>query len=212
MGPTGCGRLRFINGAHGVAIAADPDAHYLYHARFAYRIPTVGVDGGEVTVRYPRTRGCDWLGFRAERPAEVMLNARIPWSVEIHGGATRIAADLRGLRLRTIDVDGGASRLEVTLPAPEGTVVVAIAGGASNVAILRPEGVAARLRVDGGVTHLRFDEKRIGAAGGELDLRNSDYDHAKNRYEVSIVGGASNVSVCATDRPGVEPCEDRRGT
>jgi hypothetical protein len=206
IGATKSGRLRFTNGAHEAVICADPDVWGLYRAHFSDRMPTVSVDGGDVTVSYPRRRGCYWPDYWAGHHAEVTLNTRIPWSVEIHGGAIRIAADLRKLRLRALDIDGGTGRLEVLLPTPDGPVVVAIAGGASNVAILRPEGVATRLRVGGGVTHLRLDERHIGAAGGELDLRAGDYDHAIDRYEVSIMGGANNVSVCAPDKPGVEPC------
>jgi hypothetical protein len=211
IGATKSGRLRFTNGANEAVICADPEVRGLYRARFADRVPTVSVDGGDVTVSYPRMRGCYWPGSRVERPAEVTLNARIPWSLEIHGGATRIAADLSGLRLRALDIDGGAGRLAVLLPAPDGPVVVVIAGGASNVAILRPEGVATRLRVGGGVTHMRLDERYIGAAGGELDLRTGDYDHATERYEVSIMGGANNVSVCASERTGIKPCAGWRG-
>jgi len=40
------------------------------------------------------------------------------------------------------------------LPVPSGIVTMVILGGASNVAIRCPEGVAARLRVDGGATNL----------------------------------------------------------
>jgi hypothetical protein len=93
-------------------------------------------------------------------------------------------------------VAGGASRLEVVLPAPSGIVTVVIFGGASNVAIRRSEGVAARLRVDGGATNLTFDDRHIGAAGGELDLQSSgDYNGAADRYDIAVTGGANNLSI-----------------
>lgn len=152
-----------------------------------------------MTIRFP---DCDWLNLRSERPAEVELNARIPWDVEIRGGASRLAADLRELRLGSLSLDGGASRLEVVLPAPSGAVAVVILGGASNVAILRPNGVAARLRVGGGATNLQFDERHIGAAGRELDLRDRDYDSAVDRYDVAFTGGANNVSIGNSSMPG----------
>ena len=91
---------------------------------------------------------------RSERLAEVELNARIPWDVEISGGASRLVADLRGLRLGSLKVDGGASRLEVVLPAPSGTVAVVILGGASNVAIRRPERGRRAAPRSGGATNL----------------------------------------------------------
>jgi hypothetical protein len=158
-------------------------------------MPTVGVQAGIVTIRYPRVPSCDWLNDRSERPAEIELNASIPWDVKVRGGASRLLADLRGLRLGSLSVDGGASRLEVVLPASSGIVAVVILGGASNVAIRRPAGVAVRLRLDGGATNLRFDEKHIGAAGGELDLESRDYSGATDRYDIAITGGANNLSI-----------------
>ena len=195
LGLSRSGRLRFTNGAHRIAIRADLHLRGLYRARFGDRMPIVGVHRGIVTIRYPRVPSCDWLNDRSERLAEVELSARIPWDVEVRGGASRLLADLRGLRLGSLSVDGGAGRLEVVLPAPPDIVSVVILGGASNVAIRRPEGVAARLRVDGGATNLTFDDRHIGAAGGELDLRSGDYGGATDRYDIAVTGGANNLSI-----------------
>ena len=195
LGLSRSGRLRFTNGAHRIAIRADLHLRGLYRARFGDRMPIVGVHRGVVTIRYPRVPSCDWLNDRSERLAEVELSARIPWDVEVRGGASRLLADLRGLRLGSLSVDGGAGRLEVVLPAPPDIVSVVILGGASNVAIRRPEGVAARLRVDGGATNLTFDDRHIGAAGGELDLRSGDYGGATDRYDIAVTGGANNLSI-----------------
>jgi hypothetical protein len=195
LGSSTSGRLRFTNGAHRVIIRADLHLRGLYRARFGDRMPTVGVQGGIVTIRYLRVPFCDWLNHRSERPAEVALNARIPWDIEVRGGASRLVADLRELRLGSFSLDGGASHLEVVLPTPTGTVAVVILGGASNVAISRPNGVAARLRVGGGATLLKFDDRRIGAAGSELHLPDRDYDGAADRYDITITGGANNVSI-----------------
>ena len=176
LGSSKNGRLRFRNGAHRIVIRADSHLQGLYRASFGDRMPTVGVQSGIVTILYPRIPVDDWLNRRSERLAGVELNARIPWDIEIRGGASRLVADLRGLRLGALSVDGGASRLEVVLPAPSGTVVVVVLGGASNVAIQRPKGIAARLRVRGGATKLKFDDRRIGASGGELDLQSWNYE------------------------------------
>ena len=195
LGLSRSGRLRFTNGAHRIAIRADLHLRGLYRARFGDRMPIVGVHRGIVTIRYPRVPSCDWLNDRSERLAEVELSARIPWDVEVRRGASRLLADLRGLRLGSLSVDGGACRLEVVLPAPPGIGTVVILGGASNVAIRRPEGVAARLRVDGGATNLTFDDRHIGAAGGELDLQSGDYGGATDRYDIAVTGGVNNLSV-----------------
>jgi hypothetical protein len=195
LGSSRNGRLRFTNGTHGVIIRADLHLRGLYRASFGDRMPMVETQGGIVTIRRPTVPFCDWLNHRSERPAEVALNARVPWDVEIRGGASRLVADLRGLRLGSFSLEGGVSRLEVVLPAPSGTVAVVILGGASKVAIRRPEGVAARLRVDGGATLLKFDDRHIGASGGALDLPDRDYESVVDRYDITITGGTNNVSI-----------------
>ena len=198
LGLSRSAHLRFANSAHRIIIQADSRLRGLYRARFGDRMPKVEARRGVVTIQYPRFPSGDWLNDRSEPPAEVELNASISWDVEVSGGASRLLADLRGLRLGSLKVDGGASRLEVVLPAPSGIVTVVILGGASNVAIRRPEGVAARLRVDGGATNLTFDDRHIGAAGGELDLQSGDYDGAVDRYALAVTGGANNLSI---DKP-----------
>ena len=194
LGPSRSGHLRFTNGAHRILIQADSRLRGLYRARFGDRVPKVEARRGIVTIQYPRFPG-GWLNDRSEPPAEVELNASIPWDVEVRGAASRLLADLSGLRLGSLKVAGGASRLEVVVPATSGIVTVIILGGASNVAIRRPEGVAARLRLDGGATNLTFDEEHIGAAGGELDLESRDYFGATDRYDITVTGGANNLSV-----------------
>jgi hypothetical protein len=195
LGVSRSGRLRFMNGAHRVAIRADLRVRGLYRARFGDRMPIVGVRRGVVAIVYPRFPAGDWLDDRSERLAEVELNACIPWDVEIRSGASRFVADLRGLRLVSLGLDGGAGRLDVMLPAPSGDVAMVILGGASNVTIRRPEGVAARLHVVGGVTNLRFDHRHIGATGCELDLQSRAYEHATDRYDIAVTGGANNVII-----------------
>ena len=195
LGALRSGRLRFTNGVHRIVIRAGSHLRGLYRARFGERMPVVEVRGGVVSIRYARVASCDWTVNRPERPAEVALNVGIPWDVEVCGGASRLLADLSGLRLGSLKVDGGATRLEVVLPAPSSVVTMVILGGVSNVAIRRPEGVAARLRVDGGATNLTFDDRHIGVAGGELDLQSGVYDGAADRYDIAVTGGANNLSI-----------------
>jgi hypothetical protein len=194
LGSSTGGRLNFGRGAADVTIHADSATGDLYRARFEGPQPRVRAEGGVVTIEYPRTfHPFDWR----KRGAEVTLNALIPWDIEIHDGASRLTADLRGLELHSLEVSGGASRVEVMLTQPSGTVPVRILGGASNVAIHRPKGVAAHLRVGGGATNLAFDERRFGAVGGEVSLQSPDYESASDRYDITITGGASNLTVDA---------------
>ena len=151
-------------------------------------------------------RNASWIRYRelrtaprgalARKPtAEVTLNGSIPWEIRVRGGASRLDADLSGLRLTFFDVAGGASRVALRLPKPSGTVHLRVGGGASNVTIRRPERVAARVRVGGGATKLSLDEQHFGAVGGETRLESPDYATAVDRYEIEVAGGANNLTV-----------------
>jgi hypothetical protein len=201
LGSLTTAHLRFTNGAHRVSIRADANVRGLYRARFGNRMPAVMVREGIVTIRYPRFPADEWLDRGSDRFAEVELNASVAWDVGIRGGASGLLADLRTLRLGSLRLEGGAGRLDLALPEPSGTVTVVVLGGASNVAIRRPIGVAARLCVEGGATNLRLDDRRIGAAGGELDLKSRGYDAAIHRYDITVTGGANNVGVSEGRRP-----------
>lgn len=185
------GRLRFLSGASNVTVHADPSAGGLYRSRFEGAVPEVWTEGGVVNIRYPRfysfgRRGCS---------GKVALNATIPWHIEIRGGASKVTADLSHLKLGSFGVAGGASKVELTLPRVSGLVPVRVLGGASNVVIHRPEGVATRVRVVGGSTNLTFDDQRFGAVGSEVNLQNPNYDGAPERCDITITGGASNVAI-----------------
>jgi hypothetical protein len=195
LGTSSTGRLRFANGLHGATIRADANLTGLYTAHFGDQIPTVGVRGGEVSVRYAGRRAFDLLGCGTEHPAEVVLNPSLPWDVEIRGSASKLLADLRGVRLGSFHLTGGAGRVEVVLPVPSGTATVVVRGGASNVVVRCPAGVPTHLCVSGGATNLWFVNRHIRGAGGDLDFWSHNPAGARNRCGILVTGGANNLTV-----------------
>jgi hypothetical protein len=193
LGAASRGRLVLAAGASQLAIRADPAIGDLYRARFGEPVPEVRVEEGTVTIRHPRRQPSG--GPYRERPDEVVLNGRIPWRIESGRGVSRLAVDLSGLELTSFEIEGGASRVELRLPKPAGSVLVSFRGGASTVAIRRPEGVAARVRMSGGATCLNFDQQQFGVVGDEVELQTPDYDDAPDRYDVVVTGGANNLIV-----------------
>ena len=190
------GRLEFSRGAAHIAIyTASMDD--LFRAHFDQPVPSVAVDGATVTVRYPRFGERGWLRPGARRGGEVTLNQEVAWHIEARGGVAHLDADLRDLRLEALDLGQGASQVEVRLSRPAGVVPVSIHGGASDVRIRRPAGVAVRLHVGHGVADLRFDERAWGAVGGELRLATSEATEAPDRYEIEIASGAAHLEISA---------------
>jgi len=186
------GRLEFTKGASKITLGADSSLTDLYRAAFEGPVPEIRVDGGTVTVQQRRRfRPFDW---RAQS-ADFTLSTAVPWEIVLRGGMWKLSADLRGLQITGLHVSGGASDIEITLPAPVGTVPVRIAGGASKVKVRRPKNTDARAEVSGGASQLQFDDQRLGAEGGRNVLGTPGYSEATDRYEIRFTGGASQVTI-----------------
>lgn len=186
------GRLIFASGASRLTLRADADLATLYRARFEGPVPEVRAEGGTVTVRYPRRpRLLDWR----HRAAEIALSTAIPWRIEIRGGASEIAAKLGGLALSGLEIRGGASMVRVDLPEPVGTVPVQIAGGASEVVVRRPAGIAARVHLRGWASSLTFDDQTFDAIGRDARLTSASYDDTFRRYDIEVAGSANAVTI-----------------
>jgi DNA-binding MarR family transcriptional regulator len=186
--------LEFPNGASNVRIfGAAASADELYHATFEGVQPTVRAQGGTVMVRYRRLGPFEWGAAR--HAGSVSLNPGIPWSIAMRSGGSGVSIDARRLELRAVTIEGGASKLAVSLPAPHGTVPVCIDGGANRVDIHHPAGVPLQLQVRGGANRLEFDAQRFGAVGGELRLASPGWELAGDRYDIEVRGGASRLTV-----------------
>lgn len=200
LGSVASGRLQIEAGAASVDIHPGAPASQLYQAALDYppgHTPQLQVNGGKVVVR---GRGGGQRPAGSSRPmASISLNSSIPWDVSIGDGASEDHLDLRGLDLRSLEVDSGASHLQLQLPRPKGTVQVNISGGATDLDISRPADIPVQFRISGGATNLTFDSNHVATLGGGGPSggvqKSADYDGAANRYDIGITGGASNLTI-----------------
>jgi uncharacterized protein (TIGR02246 family) len=197
LGQATSGRLVLKPGAARLTVRGDPTMTDLYRASFDTPAPTVRVQGGTVTVHYPRmARLRDLRALLGPRPGgQVALNGSIPWYVRVHGGTAHTTFDLSRVALYAIELDGGVSQVAVVLPAPSGTVPVRVAGGVHELTVLRPAGVAVRVRVGHGARDLTLDDQHFGAVGGSTRWQTPGYDQASDRYDVAVSGGADTLTV-----------------
>jgi hypothetical protein len=205
VGGVTSGRLIFLSGAPNINVRGDASLTELYRAEFAGPVPRMRVRGGVVTVSYPHFGWFDWRAQVAGQnivasahwrrdTGVIALNANIPWAIELRGGVSSWAADLRTITLVSFELRGGASKIELKLPAPSGIVPIRIQGGMTRVALLRPRGVAAGLEVHGGVSEVSVDGERIKGLG-QLSMQTPGAAEATDRYEIEVAGGASKVSI-----------------
>jgi class 3 adenylate cyclase len=191
-------RVLLLVRAGNLSLRVDPSLHELYRARFGRRAPRVREEGRTVVIEYPRGP----LGALARRdPATVALDASVPWRLEARGVMRDVQADLGPGILAGFEAQRGVTGLTLSLPPPSGRVPLRFHRGASDVTIHRPAGVEAGLRVTRGASRLRLDDQAFHAVGGDTALASPGYEKASDRYEVEVLGGASDFRLDARAAP-----------
>jgi DNA-binding MarR family transcriptional regulator len=172
-----------------LSLSGHCDPANLYQASFSGPRPEVRASGGTVSVRYR------FRGFLQRRTAEIALNPGIPWTVVLRGGLSDLRADLAALQLQGLDLNGGATSMDVRLPAPHGQVRLLLKGNATSAALSHPGGAALSLDISGNVEKLRFGSRRLGTVRGRTHLETADYGAAIDRYQAVFKGNAGQLSV-----------------
>lgn len=214
LGDVSRGRLVFVTGAPRMSLNFSPlpganarlimetsasrleftgasDDADLVQATFDGPRPDVRVAGGVVTVRYRRQAGAAF----STRVAKVALNPTIPWSIEIEGGITDLTGTLARVGLERLDLGGGANHVRLALPRPTGTATVHIGGVVSSARLERPAGVPVAVRLAGGVSRVRIDGARRKDVHGKQRYVGAGFDQSPDRYELEVLGGASDLTV-----------------
>lgn len=188
------GRLVVSSGVSRLIVRADEATRNLYQAHFEGSVPNVTVKDGAVTVRYPRRL----LGMVGEqREAEISLSSAIPWQIAIQGGAAEVEARLAGLNLAGLEVKGGLSMIDLELSVPSHVVPIKISGGASQITVQRPAGVAARAHLKGWVSTFVFDEQTHSDVGNNVWLQSSNFNATEPYYFIEVASSASMVTITA---------------
>jgi hypothetical protein len=207
LGAATGGQLVFTSVAIGVTILGDPALVELYRARFVQHVPSIhleqepaderpptGARPCKVTIHYRHRRPADRLTLWREPLAAIALNGSIPWEIEFHSGVANLQADLRGLRLRSLDLSD-SSEVKVLLPQPTGNVYLYVSGSASDVVIQRPVGVALCVQIAGSASQVRIDGQPIGAITNGINWQTPNYHAASDRYDIRFASSVSNVMI-----------------
>ena len=188
-GSATAGHLKVRRGLENATLWAGGGMGDLFHARWERCAPDVEVRAERVTLTFPVLclRGRD-------RTNDIILNAGLPWLIQVEGAAKDLAVDLSAMTLLAFDVSGGVSGLELDLGRPTGTVRVRL-GPVHNVIIRRPVSAPVRVQVARGASELSLDDRRFGALGGPSSWQSPDFEAATDRYDISVAGGARELTV-----------------
>jgi hypothetical protein len=124
---------------------------------------------------------------------EYRLDGNVPTQLTIHSGASRLDLDLTELSVTRLEFQGGASNLNLTLPARVSHSVSEIEAGAASIEVRVPRGVGLRLHATS-VGSLNVDEAAFPRRASDM-YESADYETAATRADVKIDGGATSVRV-----------------
>ena len=125
----------------------------------------------------------------------VVLNSAVTWNIDLAGGTQQTDVDLRGGKVGAIAATAGSDILDVSLPAPSGTAVFLLAGGASQFLVSLPGGVPAQVDAGGGAGFLSLDGQSLtGVAGGTV-LTTPGWATARSRFDIDATAGVSRLAV-----------------
>lgn len=192
LGQLSSAQLVVSSGVSRLTLHTDEGMTDLYQARFEGPVPSVAVKEGVVTLRYPRRL---WVLSGEKRAAEVMLSTAIPWHIVIQGGASEVTAKLGTLNLAGLEIKGGLSSVHLELPTPEGMVPIRISGGASEVTVRRPAGVAAQAHLKGWASEFVFDDQTFSDVGSDVRLQSPDFDPTVPCYDIEVASSVSTITI-----------------
>ena len=157
--------------------------------------PTISLDheNGRLEIHESSSFSLFHLFGSNRRHIVLALTDRIPWTIQVGGGATNLSLDLRHLQLTKLEVSGGANRMDAQLPAAKGSVMLEVSGGLSNLTLRAPAETQWRIGVSGGANAVTINGSTSGALGGDFERQSPGYGTATNRYDIQISGGASHL-------------------
>jgi hypothetical protein len=171
----------------------------LYRAHIEYSGPKPDVNLDKSNGKLQISQGNTSFGvFRGRNfILDIHLNPTLPWSITANSGAATDTFQLAHVNLRSIDLNTGASREEITLGKPSGVVPITVNGGALTVHIHRPAGIPASVTVSGGAVNLDADGQLHRGIGNQT-WQSAGYAGAADAYRVEINGAACTVGIDAS--------------
>jgi hypothetical protein len=151
--------------------------------------PQVAEDSGRTQLRLGDT------GRPGPSTVTVLLNATVRWTLHLAGGAGETRIEMRDGRLAALELAGGADRIEVSLPRPEGTTTVRVADAARELVMHAAAGAPTRVRLQVGSGSATIDGDTRNGTGAGTVIETPGWGGATDRYDIDVVGGVGSVTL-----------------
>ncbi|MEV4532883.1 hypothetical protein AB0J82_03525 [Asanoa sp. NPDC049518] len=130
-------------------------------------------------------------GLPGPAAVDVTLHRAVRWHLRLGGGAEDERIDLRGGDVSAVEFVAGVGRVELTLPAPRGTMPVRMTGGAGEFQVRLVDGAPVRVRVGGGAGSVVVDGVTRTGIPGNTVIEGTGWSSATDRYDVDLAAGVS---------------------
>jgi hypothetical protein len=125
----------------------------------------------------------------------IELSSAVSWQLQFSGGTSQTILNLSNGQVAGIDFTAGSSLIQMTLPRPAGTATITLAGGASQVNLTTPPGVAARLRLNAGASSATLAGQTYNGIARGTVLSSPGWAQAASRYDIDAPAGINDISV-----------------
>ncbi len=134
----------------------------------------------------------NWGNNNENNIADLALNTKPEWEVNVEAGATDLNFDLSKYKLRELKLSGGAGQFVVKVGQPLERTNINVSTGASDVTIEVPANAACEIQSDTGLSSNTFDGF---TKNGDGHYETANFAAAKNKIYIHISGGISDFKV-----------------
>ncbi len=181
---TGAGELT-IDGGSEKLVSGTFESSFL-------RLETQSEVKGDVQQVTLKTVGSLRRFGRHPNDLEFSINSFIPVQLVVESGAIDMDIDLSSVNAELVEIDTGASRLNLTLGDEATSSKVNIEAGASSINIDLPETVGARVVMDAGLSSKDLvGFKKVDSKTYQTE----DYQTASKKIDISLDVGVSSISI-----------------
>lgn len=181
----GAGKLT-IHGGGSDVVSGSLQTNFLEMHTFS------NVESGVQKVRLESDNTFHFFSLRNVNNLDMAVNNDLPIKLDIDAGASDVQIDLSDVPVQLLNLNSGASNINISLGDKFAASAVVIRAGASALHIKVPKDVGARLSVDTGLSSKNFtDFKQIDSRTYE----SNNYATAAKKIDITIDAGASSLNV-----------------
>lgn len=129
---------------------------------------------------------------RLNNEVEIQLNPKPIWNININAGAASVELDLTRFKMKTVDIDGGASAVYLRLGNTYKKTKIYINAGVSSIEIYIPEDVGCEIDTDTFLASRRFDDFEKIRRGL---YKTSNFEESNNKIYISINAAITSLEV-----------------